>query len=248
MEIIVLGIIVIILAIVLFFALKRLIASINNDNKDYYLKIMAGYDDEIIQKSKELDLMKNAYVNNPVNEENKEEKTNIEIDKNLLDIMNSTDYSSDNALKVANRVDDIFNVDEEKIIKDFLKKAKFDKAYKTYQSLYDRFSPNLIYKLKMLDRDTQIKEIGKLIPDDEFEIFDSYIKSHKFKLNRFLLDLDQLIERTRPNIEILVGSKNKNYDNLSPYIKTIYDDDIYKGIIIKYQDQIYDYSINERDV
>ncbi len=250
MEIIILTIIILVLAVILFFALRKLIASITIDSKDYYMKRMQDYDEEILSKAKELELMGNPNDNPVEKEKNKEDNSsNNTVDKNLIEIMNETEYSGENALKLANKVDEIFNIDEEKIIKDFVSNLEIDDNYKTYQSLYDRFSPNLIYKLKLLDKETQIKEIGKMIPDDEYEVFDSYIKSHnKFKLDKFLIDLSLLIERSRPNIEILVGSKNKNYDNLNPYIKTIYDEDIYKGIIIKYQDCIYDYSINERDV
>ena len=51
-----------------------------------------------------------------------------------------------------------------------------------------------------------------------------------------------------PTITVYVGDKNESYDNLSKYIKTIYSKDIYKGIKIKYQNKIYDYSLNERNV
>ena len=47
---------------------------------------------------------------------------------------------------------------------------------------------------------------------------------------------------------VYVGDKSENYDYLSKYIKTIYSADIYKGIKIKYQNKIYDYSLNERNV
>ena len=100
----------------------------------------------------------------------------------------------------------------------------------------------------MLNSSSQVKEICKLISDEEFEVFDAYISTRKFRLKKFLLDLDLLIENNLPKIEIIVGNHLKNYDYLSPYIKTTYSDDIYKGMIIKYQDRIYDYSINERDV
>lgn len=250
MEIIILTVIVLVLAVILFFALKKLIASITTDSKDYYMKRMQDYDNEILSKAKELELMGKS-EDNPIEVKKSEDSdTSIKmVDKDLINIMNETEYSSVNIMKLANKVDEIFNIDEEKIIKDFISNMQINDDYKIYQSLYDRFSPNLIYRLKMLNKETQIKEIGKLIPDNEYEVFDSYLKTHKkFTLDKFLVDLSLLIERNRPNIEVLVGNKNKNYDNLNPYIKTIYDEDIYKGIIIKYQDQIYDYSINERDV
>ena len=245
MEIIVLIIIICVLSIVMFLSLKKLIESINKESQNYYFKNMQEMDSKIDEKNKKL-LEK---YEEKIDVENKkdviEEKS---LDKELLDIYNHTDYEKENALKVANKVEEIFNIDEEKVLKNFIKNISIDENNKIYQSILDRFSPNLIYKLKMLNKESQINEISKMLSDEEYNVFHDYIETHKFRLNKFLLDLNLIIERTNPVIEVLTGNKNKNYNYISPYIKTIYSDDVYKGIIIKYQDKIYDYSINERDV
>ena len=248
MEIIVLIIIISLLAGVLFVALKKLIENITNESKEYYFKKVQDYDAKLLEKENSL-----ASMNEQVNEEKTlEEEKDIKrdrvasVDKELLNVINLTDYETINALKVANKVDEIFKIDEEQILKDFLSKAKFNEDYKIYQELQDRFSPNLIYKLKMLNKESQIKTISKMLSDKEYEVFNAYLERRKFKLEKFLIDLDELIENNLPQVEVIVGSKN--YDYLSPYIKTTYSDDVYRGIIIKYQDRIYDYSINERDV
>lgn len=245
MEIIVLIVIIGILSIIMFFSLKKLIESINKDSQSYYFKTMQKVDSLIDEKNK-----KNNETEKVVN--NKEDKKKVNevesLDKNLLDIYNNTDYENENALKVASKVDEIFSINDEKIISDFLNKIKVDENNKIYQSILDRFSPNLIYKLKMLNKASQINEISKMLSDEEYKVFHSYIKNNKFKLNKFIMDLNLIIEKTNPIVEVITGNKNKNYNYLSPYIKTTYSDDIYKGFIIKYQDQIYDYSINERDV
>jgi hypothetical protein len=250
MEIIVLIIIISLLAGVLFVALKKLIENITNESKEYYFKKVQDYDAKLLEKENSL-----ASMNEQVNEEKTlEEEKDIKrdrvasVDKELLNVINLTDYETINALKVANKVDEIFKIDEEQILKDFLSKAKFNEDYKIYQELQDRFSPNLIYKLKMLNKESQIKTISKMLSDKEYEVFNAYLERRKFKLEKFLIDLDELIENNLPQVEVIVGSPNKNYDYLSPYIKTTYSDDVYRGIIIKYQDRIYDYSINERDV
>lgn len=246
MEIIVLIIIIGILSIIMFLSLKKLIESINKDSQSYYLKNMQELDSKIDEKNKKL-LEKSK--ENEKEEENKKDVKEVNLlDKDLLDIYNNTDYEKENALKVASKVDEIFNIDEEKVLRDFIKNISIDENNKIYQSILDRFSPNLIYKLKMLNKESQIKEISKMLSDEEYNVFHDYIETHKFNLNRFLLDLNLIIERTNPVIEVLTGNKNKNYNYISSYIKTIYSEDIYKGIIIKYQDKIYDYSINERDV
>lgn len=246
MEIIVLILIISVLALIMYFSLKKLIEVINEDSKSYYFKTMQKLDKEIDEKNKKSE--ENNDEKEIVKNKSREEKTNNNLDKDLLDIFNVTDYESENALKLANKVDEIFNIDEEEIINKFVKNMEVDENNKIYQSILDRFSPNLIYKLKMLNNKSQVDVISKMLSDNEYKVFSEYLKLKKFNLNKFLLDLNLLIEKTSPFIEITTGNKKKNYNNISPYIKTTYSDDIYKGIIIKYQDKVYDYSINERDV
>lgn len=246
MEIVLLLILTGLLSVIMFFSLKKLIESLNKDSQKYYFKTMQALDKKIEEKNKETNEEK---INNECYEEDKKKVEVKEgIDKSLLDIYNNADYENGNALKIANKVDAIFKIDEDKIISDFVKNNTVDENYKYYQSIYDRFSPNLIYKLKMLNKDNQINEISKMLNEDEYKVFYDYLKHHKFKLYRFLLDFELNIEKTNPVIEVITGDKNKNYNHINPYVKTSYSDDIYKGIIIKYQDRIYDYSINERDV
>ena len=247
MEVIVLIIIVSLLTIILFLALKKLIDGITNDSKEYYFKKLQGYDAKLLEKEENSRNLAATEVNER-EENNKREISVTSLDKDFLNVVNNTDYEVLNALKIANRVDEIFNIDEEKILKDFLSKCHVNDDYKVYEMLQDRFSPNLIYKLKMLNREGQINAISKILTDKEYEVFNSYITTRKFKLDKFLLDLDSVVKNNHPEIEVIVGNHSKNYDYLSPYIKTTYSDDIYKGMIIKYQDRIYDYSINERDV
>lgn len=246
MEIVLLLILTGLLSVIMFFSLKKLIESLNKDSQKYYFKTMQALDKKIEEKNKETNV---EITNKEFYEEDKKKVERKEgIDKSLLDIYNNADYENENALKIANKVDAIFKIDEDKIISDFVKNNTVNENYKYYQSIYDRFSPNLIYKLKMLDQENQINEISKMLNEDEYKVFYDYLKSHKFKLNRFLLDFELNIEKTNPVIEVITGDKSKNYNHINPYVKTSYSDDIYKGIIIKYQDRIYDYSINERDV
>ena len=248
MEIIVLIIIISLLALILFLALKKLIENITSDSKEYYFKKMQDYDAKILEKEEKLSSLTPLEKEEIVKDKEERVIQSASVDRELLSVINSTDYETANALKIANRVDEIFKIDEEKILKEFISKIKVNENYKTYQMLQDRFSPNFIYKLKLLNPSSQVKVISEMISDEEYEVFNAYVTTRKFRLEKFLLDLDLLIENNIPKIEVIVGTKTKNYDYLSPNIKTTYSDDIYKGMIIKYQDRIYDYSINERDV
>ena len=63
-----------------------------------------------------------------------------------------------------------------------------------------------------------------------------------------MIYLDQLVDLNSPKIIILVGSKNENYDHLSDYIETKYNDKIYRGIKIVYKNRVYDFSLSERNI
>ena len=64
----------------------------------------------------------------------------------------------------------------------------------------------------------------------------------------FVEYLDQLVNLNNPNIIVLVGNENENYDYISDYVNTKVSKDIYKGIKIIYKDKIYDFSLNERNI
>ena len=62
-------------------------------------------------------------------------------------------------------------------------------------------------------------------------------------MNDFLEYLEVEIRKSDPVIYIEVGDKDLNYDQWDARIKTVYNDKIYKGIRIRYQDKLYDYSL-----
>ena len=127
MEIIVLIIIIGLLSIIMFLSLKKLIESINKESQSYYLKNMQELDSKIDEKNKKL----LETSKEEKEEENKKDVKEVNLlDKDLLDIYNNTDYENENALKVASKVDEIFNIDEEKVLKDFIKNISIDENNK----------------------------------------------------------------------------------------------------------------------
>ena len=48
----------------------------------------------------------------------------------------------------------------------------------------------------MLNKESQVNEISKMLSDEEYSVFHDYIETHKFRLNKFLLDLKKLEVRT----------------------------------------------------
>ena len=93
------------------------------------------------------------------------------------------------------------------------------------------------------------EDLRVILDSREYRIYEIYKSlNKKVSIDGFIDYLNELVDSNNPYITIYVGNKNENYDNLSKYIKTIYSDDIYKGIKIVYKNKIYDYSLNERNV
>ena len=107
----------------------------------------------------------------------------------------------------------------------------------------------MIYLLKSLPNNDQEQKIKELLNDQEYKIYKLYKEINKSNnIDGFIDYLNEMLDLNNPKIIVYVGDKKENYDHISENIKTIYRNDIYKGIKIKYQNRIYDYSLNERNV
>lgn len=245
MEIVILLIISTLLVIIAFLALRRLTNSLEVSSKEYYLNKIKEYDekiDEVIPKATDVIENDKTII---------QDKKGIEetmLDASLLKIFNITDYSDVTYLRMNQHIDDLFNINEEQLIKKFVDDIMKNEMENVYQSIVDRFSPNFLYRLNTVSQEKQLEMLSKKFNEDEKKVLDNYLKNNKFNIKKFVIYVNECLDKSKNVIEVLVGDKNKNFNYISPYIKTIYSSDIFKGVIIKYQNKLFDYSINERDV
>ncbi len=236
----------------MFLILKKTVKKINTQTKLYFVDKSQEYDyliNEKVEKLKELDKeLKGKEINK------KEEKVggnnnNFEFDYNIIDLFNNTEYQDKNIFELNKKIDEKFNVDEVSLINKFLSIAGDDSEYLFCKELKEKFTSDVIYSLKLLtDKELDV-EIKKILTDNEYKLYKLYRSVNTDgNIDGFIDYINELIDLNNPKIIIYVGDKNKNYDNLSKYVKTIYSSDIYKGVKIKYHNKIYDYSLNERNV
>ena len=64
-----------------------------------------------------------------------------------------------------------------------------------------------------------------------------------FSVVELLEQIKERMDKINPTIYVYVGRENVNYDYLGSNIKTKLFKNMSKGIMIEYQDKIYDYSI-----
>ena len=85
--------------------------------------------------------------------------------------------------------------------------------------------------------------INELLSEEEKNVLSKLINKKKFNIVKFLGELDDLILKSNPEIQIYIGNKNDNFNHLNENITTIYDDKITEGFRIVYRGIVYDYSI-----
>ena len=92
-------------------------------------------------------------------------------------------------------------------------------------------------------------ELKTILTDKEYKVYDAFkLIINEHTIENFIIYLDQLVDLNSPIVTILVGSKNENYDHLSEYIETKYNDRIYRGLKIIYKNRVYDFSLSERNI
>ena len=236
----------------MFFVLKSTVKKINSQTKLYFVDKAQEYDYMIDEKIEKLSKINQELKEKELNKEEKDNSinsNNYEFDYQIIDLLNKTKYQDKNIFEINKMIDEKFDIDYVGLLKEFLKNVQDDEAYKFVTNLRNKFTSDIIYKLKVLSDNEQIELLNKNLDNKELEIYKAYLTTNKkFNLDSFIDYLNELVDLNNPNITVYVGNKTENYDYLSEHIKTIYSKDIYKGIKIIYRNKIYDYSLNERNV
>lgn len=242
-----------VLVLFMFFILKGTVRKINTQTKLYFVDKLQEYDYLINQKEEKLNLInqeiREKELKNVDNSVSTKKKT-YEFDYQIIDLLNKTQYQDKNIFELNKKIDEKFNIDYVALLNKFLEKVTDDGTYQFCINFKNKFTSDLVYKLKIMDIDEQKKCLEELLDKNEYRIYNLYLEmaGKQASVDGFMEYLNELMDLNSPNVMVYVGSKTENYDYLSKYIKTVYSKDIYKGIRIIYRKRIYDYSLNERNV
>ena len=229
--------------ITIYFILKGIINSVNEKGKEYFAL-----------KLSELD------KNNNQKNENKEEKE--EEPKNEVTTVSETpqgngsivlyqskdvdDIDVKDVLQLVKKIDTKFNYDDRYIVDEFVKQTKDDNNREKYDKLTSikKYIEKIgIYNLIIADEDT-IQNFKNEVSKIDEDIITTYEKiNEKFDIENFIAYLDIEIKKNDPAIYVMVGNKNISFDDLGERVKTIYREEVYKGIKILYKGNVYDYSL-----
>ena len=237
----------------MFFILKKTVGIVNSQTKSYFVNKLQSYDDLIKDKEDKLveieTQIKDKEKGIKEEETNKSNNLGYAFDNNVIDLLNATKYQDNNIFELNKKIDENFVVNYEELIKDFLSLCDDKNDYDFCYNLRGKFDSDTIYNLKSMLPDDYELELKNMLSNKEYKVYETFklIESDN-SIDNFIDYLDQLVDLNNPKIRILVGNKSENYDHLSKYIETVYNDKIYRGIKIIYRGKVYDFSLSERNV
>lgn len=237
----------------MFLILKKTVKKINTQTRLYFVDKSQEYDYLIKQKVDKLNQLDKEIKEKEANKKEtviSNNKQSYDFDYSIINLLNNTEYQNRNIFELNKEIDNKFSIDYISLIKKFVTLTKSaDNQYSFCNNIKKKFTSDMVYKLKIMS-DLELNDyLKKTLSGDEYKIYKLFTETNtKPNIDNFINYLNELIDLNNPLIVVYVGDKNENYDYLSDNIKTIYSTDIYKGIKIKYQNKIYDYSLNERNV
>ena len=243
-------VIVLIMFIFTFFMFKNLVKRINDSTKKYFLDKLQDFDYIIAEKEKEILSEQIKRLN-----EAKQQGENGEIveipetkkpeEKIVYDIP-TPEFREAGFFKNYKGLNKEFDVDEEKILKDFIKIHEKDDTteYKELSAFSKLFTQNAIYESLTLTPEEQLVLVESVLNEKNKKYVEPIVKTIKnFNVLEMLDKIKERMDKISPTIYVYVGGDNKNYDYLSSKVKTKLFKNMSKGIIIEYKDKLYDYSI-----
>lgn len=245
-------VIIVILIALMFIILKKAVTKINTQTKAYFVDKLQAYDYLINEKEEKLNQIDKQIKDKELGikeESQKKEKPTYAFDYNIIDLLTETRYQDQSLLELNRIIDEKFNYDYEKILRTFITLINKDNKYEFCVNFRNKFNSQTIYDLELLTDQELREKLEEILEEEEFQIYDTFtFVMEENNIEKFVEYLNQLVILNNPNITVLVGNSKENYDHISKYIQTKVSKEIYKGIKIIYQDRIYDFSLNERNI
>lgn len=250
-------ILIIIMLVFVYILFKNIIKSINENAKKYFVNKLQSYDYLLEEKQEKLEEIRN-------------EINDLEEHKNILDKkeeiygqeqgnrekqvsqvkydLKTPAYRETQFFNNYKEVKKIFTVDNENIIKNFIKEhrnEKEDKEYRALKKIRAKFDNDSIYGCLTLAKDEQIKILEEVLTATEKKTvkFDELKEKENFSIKDLIKYIDTRMEQIEPTVYIYTNGLDKRYDLIDSNIIMKQYNNMSEGIIIKYRNKIYDYSI-----
>ncbi len=230
--------------------LRRIVDKINKASKEYYLDKVQVYDYLIQEKEnklKELNEQIEKKKKEANEKNNKEEIVRNNVVSSGYDVnIKKINYQDEDILQQIKMVDNKFKFDEESLIKQFIERYVKEKDFAKYErvkNLGETLNSNVCYELSTKTAKEQEAYIRNISSENK-DIIDKYMsKNKKMSIITFKPYLEKVIKESDPYLYVYVGDDKKDFNYISDNVITIRDKKIYRGIMIKYKNKMYDFCI-----
>ena len=257
-ELIVVAVILIVIMLVFVFILfKNIMKSMNENAKKYFVNKLQDYDYILEEKQTKLEKIRAEILefeqHKNILENTDEVQENIpKVEEKIKDVkydLKTPEFRETQFFNNYKEIKKIFTIDNEKIIKDFIQEHrnnKEDREYKALKKLREKFDQEAVYGCLTLNSADQIKILDEVLTATEKKLvkFQEMTKENKKFSIKMLIDfIEHRIEILEPTIYIYTNGLEKRYDLIDNNIVMKQYNNMSEGIIIKYKNKIYDYSI-----
>ena len=231
------------MVITIYFILRGILGSVNEKGKEFFTIRLTELDNSRKVEKKEEKEEENTKIEQVLlpNELNQNQDSIV-----LYQSKNVNDIAVKDILQFIKKIDSKFNYDDKYIVKEFVNQTEEDSnadRFNRLTSIKKNIEKIGVYNLLIADEE-KIKEFKDSINKVDNEILTTYEKVNGFfDLENFIAYLDIEIKKSDPTIYVLVGNKNVSFNEVSDRVKTMYREEVYRGIKIIYKGNIYDYSL-----
>lgn len=250
-EFIISFVVIILLVVVMSLILKNTVKTIDDKSKSYFVDKLKEYDYLIDEKEKQLSKVEEELRKRKEGlKENSltEASPSYDFDSSIIDLLTETNYLDKSIFAINKKIEEKFIINYEDLIKDFISNIKDNSRYEFCLNLRNKFNPDEIYKIEILQPEERNEYLKKMLNEEEYKVYEIFLSTNRFNMEDFIDYLNRLIELNDPTVVILVPNQNINYDYIDKKIKTIVSESIYRGIKILYKNKVYDFSLNEGNV
>ena len=249
------------LSVFLFISLRGIVKRVNYNAKKYFLEKIQGYNYLIDEKtveveklSNQLESMKEKYQEYQDTDEKlkriEELYRKVQEDRQItpkVEVIQAPQYKEENFFKDYKQLKQKFDVNGEKILKAFIKEhpgEKDDKMYKKYDKVLSKFTPDFIYSIITSNEKERYQKVEKILTPAEKKLisFENY-QENNFNILDLVKDIKEEAAKCDPTIYVYTSTVGINYDYLDDRICTKTYANMSEGIMIEYQNNLYDYSI-----
>ncbi len=142
-----------------------------------------------------------------------------------------------------------FDFDHKEKVREICKTVQPNPVALVMDSILAKLDLDKVYSLMNLSTEAQQKELNGIFDSKEKKILTEYIKSaEKFDLLDFKKNVELCSARMSTKVVVRTGQQSENFDEIAPFVTTVYDPEICEGIVIICGEKIYDCSLQKKEI